>query len=340
MRMDVTDYRTLVDPSKTYAGLQSLNGIYAAGDGVQFRSTVQDGEQDARFFHEAVRISDHAYLLLTESAPTEDRIEAQLVEGDDWLHVQFRFRGGGHEQIGEQRIVETPERSCIVSRYPNGSVVNREIWHAETWKYACLYLRPIAFTSLLDISETALPETTSWMAQQHYTDFRSDTLPISPVMMAPLSDIFACDFRGLARRGFMRAKSLEILSILIHTLDRATIGRGESSIKLSAADLEKLAAARTLMSEDLENSLSLAALARRVGLNRTKLAEGFKATYGYSVHGYWRDLRLTHARELLKSGGISVTEAAFSVGYSDISSFTRAFYNKFGVRPKAFKPSH
>jgi AraC family transcriptional regulator, transcriptional activator of the genes for pyochelin and ferripyochelin receptors len=338
--MDVTDYRTLVDPSKTYAGLRSQAGIYADGDGVQFRSIREDGGEVPKFFHEAVRISDNAYLLLTESAPTENRVEAQLVEGDDWLHVQFRFNGAGHEQVGEEEIVETPERSCIVSRYPNGSVVNREIRQAETWKYACLYLRPMAFTSLLDISETALPETSSWMAKRQYTDFRCDTLPISPVMMAPLRDIFTCDFRGLARRGFMRAKSLEILSILVHALDHSTAGSDERSIKLSASDLAKLAAARALMTDDLENSLSLASLARCVGLNRTKLAEGFKATYGYSVHAYWRDIRLTHAREMLKSGDTSVTEAAFSVGYSDISAFTRAFNNKFGVRPKAFKPSH
>ena len=91
--------------------------------------------------------------------------------------------------------------------------------------------------------------------------------------------------------------------------------------------------------EELETPLSLASLARRVGLNRTKLAQGFKATYGDSVHAYWRDLRLTHARELLKSGRVSVTEAAFSAGYADISAFTRAFTNKFRVGPKGFKPS-
>lgn len=336
--MDSNDYRTLVDPSTTHAGLYSEAGVYARGDGVRFRSSEND-EREPKFFHEAVRISDGAYLLLTELSPTDDKSQVQVVDGDDWLHIQFRFHGAGYEHIGERHIVETPERSCIVSRYPDGSVINREIQCADMWKYACLYLCPSAFASLLDIDETALSETSSWMAKRCLGEFRYHTLPLSPMMMAPLSDIFACDFRGAARRAFMRAKSLEILSTLIHTLDNVGMSRSGDELRLSPSDFSKLAAARAFMMDDLEKPLSLASLARRVGLNRTKLAQGFKATYGDSVHAYWRDLRLTHARELLKSGEVSVTEAAFSVGYSDISAFTRAFNNKFGLRPKSFKPS-
>jgi AraC-like DNA-binding protein len=331
--MQVTDYRTLVDPSKTYGGLASTEGVYAAGDGVQYRSPEHSGA----FFHEAVRLSDEAYLLATEAAPTGDSRHAQVIGGDDWLHLQFRFKGGGFEQIGPEHTVQTPERSCILSRYPEGSVVEREIRRADTWKYACLYLRPSAFTDLLDIDEDALPENAHWLGAKHYAGFRSNTLPLTSTMIAPLSDIFACSYRGPVRRAYMRAKSLEILSTLVHLLDRPAGGDIRSAVKLSASDLSKLALARDLMTEDLENALSLGALARRVGLNRTKLALGFKATYGDSVQAFWRDARLVHARELLQSGEVGVTEAAFTVGYSEISSFTRAFTRKFGVLPKAYK---
>jgi AraC family transcriptional regulator, transcriptional activator of the genes for pyochelin and ferripyochelin receptors len=167
--------------------------------------------------------------------------------------------------------------------------------------------------------------------------FRSDTIPLNPALMAPLSDVFSCTLRGSMRRAYMRGKSLEILSTLVDALDRTTEQHAASEIKLSPADLAKLAVARSLMIEHLEDPLSLAPLARRVGLNRTKLALGFKATYGDSVQAYWRDVRLLRARDLLQSGGIGVTEAAFSVGYSELSSYTRAFSWKFGVLPKACK---
>ena len=223
--MNLTDYRTLVDPTTTYGGLNSEAGIYARGDGVQFRSSGTV-EGKAKFFHEAVRISDQAYLLLTESTPTDDQNQTQVVDGDDWLHIQFRFSGAGFEDVGRGQVVATPERSCIVSRYPDGSIINREIPRAESWKYACLYLCPSAFTDLLDIDETALPETTNWMAKRDFREFRYDTLPISPMMMAPLGDLFSCEFRGLARRAFMRAKTLEILSGLVQTCGRARAYHG------------------------------------------------------------------------------------------------------------------
>lgn len=328
--MAVTDYRTLIDSSKTYSGLTWNEGVYAAGDGVQYRSA--DGS-----FHEAVRLSDRAYLFLTEVAPTRDSCHTQVVEGNDWLHVQFRFKGSGFEHVAQRHLVETPERSCIVSRYPQGSVIEREIPRADAWKYACLYLCPTVLASLLDIDASMLPETSSWMALQRYPEFRCNTLPLFPALMAPLSDIFACTFRGHMRRAYMRAKSLEILATLVHALDQSSDPQKDNAVKLSSSDLTKLALARSIMAEHLENPLSLADLGRRVGLSRTKLALGFKATYGDSVQAYWRDARLVRARELLQSGAMEVTEAAFSAGYSEISSFTRAFTRKFGVLPKTLK---
>lgn len=336
--MEATDYQTLIDPTRTYAGLQCSTGVYANGDGVHYRSGPQHGSGDGRFFHEAVRISDHAFLLLTEFAPSENKTYTQIVEGDDWLHIQFRFLGSGREEVGAQYSVETPERSCLVSRYPEGSVVHRELDMAMTWKYACLYLRPRTFTDMLDVEVSDLPDAASWMADRNASEFRCDRLPLTSLMMAPLGDIFSCEFRGPARRAYMRAKSLEILATLVHTVDRLGNPQSDEQIRLSSSDLAKLAAVREIMNQDLENPISLAALARRVGLNRTKLATGFKSTFGDSVHAHWRDIRLARAREMLQSGDVSVTEAALSVGYADISAFTRAFTNKFGNRPKSYKP--
>jgi len=331
--MEALDHRAFIDPSRAFYGYSMAEGMHARGDGVMYRS---DAIVD-RFFHEAVRLSDSAYLLLTEVAPSDDISQTQVVGDGDWLHVQFRFCGSGFENIGQDHMVETPEQSCIVSRYPDGSVIERQIRRAESWKYACLYLRPTTFTKLLDIDEHALAETTRWMGAKQSSEFRCSTIPLSHAIMSPLNDIFSCGFRGPVRRAYMRAKSLEILSILVHALDNAA-DHQVNAVKLTKADLKRLAMARAIMAEDLETPLSLATLARRVGLNRTKLAQGFKATYGDTVQAYWRDARLLHARSLLESGDVGVTDAAFSIGYSEISSFTRAFTRKFGILPKSCKP--
>jgi AraC-like DNA-binding protein len=129
----------------------------------------------------------------------------------------------------------------------------------------------------------------------------------------------------------MRAKSLELLSTVLDALDDS---KPEWQVKLSSADFRKISRARQIMTTELEATLTLAELAHRVGLNRTKLALGFKGVYGTSVQAYWRDAKLDRARELLRAGDLPVTEVALSLGYSELSSFTRAFTRRFGVLPR------
>jgi AraC family transcriptional regulator, transcriptional activator of the genes for pyochelin and ferripyochelin receptors len=74
-----------------------------------------------------------------------------------------------------------------------------------------------------------------------------------------------------------------------------------------------------------------------VGLNRTKLTVGFKAVFGAPVNAYWRDKRLSAARDLLRAQDLPVSTVALRVGYAELSSFTRAFTAKFGFPPKALR---
>ena len=48
---------------------------------------------------------------------------------------------------------------------------------------------------------------------------------------------------------------------------------------------------------------------------------------------YQNELRLLEARRLLRTGGASVTTAAFDVGYESPSQFSREYARKFGVPP-------
>jgi AraC-like DNA-binding protein len=48
---------------------------------------------------------------------------------------------------------------------------------------------------------------------------------------------------------------------------------------------------------------------------------------------YQKELRLLEARRLLRTGGTSVTAAAYEVGYESPSQFSREYARKFGVPP-------
>lgn len=95
-------------------------------------------------------------------------------------------------------------------------------------------------------------------------------------------------------------------------------------------------AAASILRQDLETPPRLLELARRVGLSHPRLNRGFRQCFGTTAFGYLRILRLEEARQLLEEGKTNVTDAAYSVGYQSLPSFSRAFSDRFGLCPREF----
>jgi len=57
------------------------------------------------------------------------------------------------------------------------------------------------------------------------------------------------------------------------------------------------------------------------------------------MFAYLRSRRLDQAYELIRSGEMNVTEAAFEVGYANPSAFSAAFRKAFGVNPMECRKS-
>jgi AraC-like DNA-binding protein len=75
---------------------------------------------------------------------------------------------------------------------------------------------------------------------------------------------------------------------------------------------------------------SLAEVAR---MSRSIFAERFTAAVGEPPLRYLSRWRLTIAADLLRSGGLKVTEAAYRSGYASDAAFSRAFKAHFGYAP-------
>ena len=315
---------------------EPIEGLYPDCDGLQLRTRGRVGHQ---LSCEVVRLTQDALLLATD-VPAGGGQHYQAINDSDWVHIQFRLRGDGHERISATDVIETPRRSCVVARYPQNCIVERTALEGpEGFQMACLLLRPQALTRLLDVAASRLPEQTQWMAREESLELRAARLPLTSKMCLAVADIMSCRFTAAARRGYMRAKSLELLSSVVHGLAVETLESPATRMPLSPRDIEQISRARGIMLKELGSSLTLALLARRVGLNRTKLALGFKEMYGTSVQAFWRDAKLNRAREMLHDPGARVTDVALALGYSELSSFTRAFNRKFGVAPNALKLS-
>ena len=84
------------------------------------------------------------------------------------------------------------------------------------------------------------------------------------------------------------------------------------------------------------NSISVGALAKEFGYERSSLYRGFVSRYGIGVKEYLTELRMTRAKDFL-SAGHTVSETAYLVGYRDEFGFSRAFKKHFGEAPSRYK---
>ena len=97
----------------------------------------------------------------------------------------------------------------------------------------------------------------------------------------------------------------------------------------------RLQAVKELIEADLKHPWTIAELARHAGVSRRSFTAQFHRLYGVGASEYLRTSRLKSAREALLHQGLSVTEAAYAVGYGNPANFSTAFRRHFGYAPSS-----
>lgn len=212
---------------------------------------------------------------------------------------------------------------------PSGTMAEAENSHRKS---ITLLMKPAYFYDLFHEDMDILPESfKSFCSGALSSEFAQPgiiTEMISPV----LYQIFNCPFKGRVRQFYLEAKAMELIALRLEQMG----GVPSPGNELPFGEMEKINAAADLLLADLENPPSLFGLARSVGVSHGKLNQGFNRVFGTTVFGYLRECRLGRARQLLSSKQMNVTQAALNVGYTSLPSFSRAFYNRFGVTPTQY----
>ena len=92
---------------------------------------------------------------------------------------------------------------------------------------------------------------------------------------------------------------------------------------------------RKIIQENLGNSeFNVERIGDEIGLSRVQLYRKVKALTGHSPVEMLRKARLMRARHLLRTTEKSVSEVAYSVGFSTPSYFSKCYKDEFGESPK------
>ena len=74
-----------------------------------------------------------------------------------------------------------------------------------------------------------------------------------------------------------------------------------------------------------------------MGMSRMQLHRKLKGVTGYSPGEFIRRFRLERAKQLLCDSGITISEVAYQIGYTNLSNFTRIFKEFTGFTPSEYR---
>ncbi|MDE3795792.1 GlxA family transcriptional regulator [Sinorhizobium meliloti] len=98
-------------------------------------------------------------------------------------------------------------------------------------------------------------------------------------------------------------------------------------------------AAQDFIADNLSADLTVAAIARRVGMSERNFSRQFKQEIGMTPADYVESVRLEAGRRLAEDSTIPLKKIATDIGFNDDVAFRRSFVRKFGTSPSAYRKS-
>jgi AraC-like DNA-binding protein/DNA-binding MarR family transcriptional regulator len=82
---------------------------------------------------------------------------------------------------------------------------------------------------------------------------------------------------------------------------------------------------------------SVSDVAAKLDLSPSQFSRAFKTTTGFPPHRWQLNHRIAKAQELMRYGGLSLSQIALATGFTEQSHFTRVFKKVVGVSPGAWQ---
>lgn len=284
---------------------------------------------------EFVNLSDDLLLARSDFHCIPDSSnERWEMDHRGWLCMHFRVEGLSEDETPDGRHWTVGAGTFLLSTSTHRQSLSRELL-GDTWRTVGIACQPSFLLQHLEVPSDDLPsELRRFRSGDADVDFWFAGR-LSQDMEAAIAALLRPPVRQGVRPVYLRAKVVELACLALDRLRESPLPT-KSTLDLTSVDVASLQAARHVLDESVVTP-SLEELGRRVGLNRTKLAAGFKHIFGTTVGAYHRERRLALAHDMLVKSGTRIGRAAEAAGYADMGSFTKAFKAYYGSLPSQMR---
>lgn len=292
-------------------------------------SAIRTSKGNVRFTEESVR-SDlsvfEAHYNLNENIQFTGKGDGPLLE------MQFNLSA---EHIFYKNCFSCPEAACPMS----GNLVydaennNTQIRFAKDVVYKTFDIHlPAGFLKEY-AGENRLLDLFLERMQKGESAFLSDRrISVNPKIIHAIEDIKNCVYSGLTRRIYLESKILELLALGMDSLENQP-----PAIRLTDYEKRRVLETTQIIREHIASPYTIADLAQKVGVNQTKLKQGFKSLTGKTIFGYLQEIRMEQAKKYLLDTNLSIQEISHLSGYLNLSNFSAAFKKTFGFPPSSLR---
>ena len=147
-----------------------------------------------------------------------------------------------------------------------------------------------------------------------------------------LNDLVVCNTQSPARKAVVFSSILQVFLKMADSLLPCSTQKKRNN--------ETVKIALQYMNTHFADHLTLQQLAEHVHLHPNYLCALFKGYTGQTAFYHLNRIRIENAAELLRTGKVSVSEAATRCGFDSTGFFTRKFKEYIGLSPKEYSIMH
>ncbi len=251
------------------------------------------------------------------------------------VEMEFVLRGSCKRDSSafEYTLDFDENRHNITYTKPHKAISN---WKAPSKIVQMLQINisPNVFTNYLTDDNNLVRNFKENILKKKSSRINAHSSTITPKMHQTIIEIINCKKKGTLKRVFLESK---ILELLVMQLEQFSSEKKPKNYTIKEENIEKIHAAKAYIIDRKYKTITLAELSQIVGTNEYTLKKGFKEVFGATVFGFWNELKMESAKNLLLNCNVSIGDVADTLGYKNQRHFSTAFKKYFGKTPREIR---